>query len=83
MTTAWKVIPSSQIFPFKSVYYGEMIKFENQLEKFDSFVQPAVVLSIYTYFYTLIESDKSQNSLQAKKNSNYSGIWYHLQHQTI
>jgi hypothetical protein len=35
-----------QIFRSKSVIYGEVIKVVNEVEKFDSFVQPDVLLVV-------------------------------------
>jgi hypothetical protein len=39
-----QLCPNYHIFQIKSMIYGEVIKVDNQLEKFDSSVQPDVML---------------------------------------
>jgi hypothetical protein len=38
--------PNCQILPNESIIYGEVIKNANQLEKFNSFAQPDLLLTV-------------------------------------
>jgi hypothetical protein len=49
--------PNCQIFPIKSILYGELIEVKGQLEKFDSFVHPHMTVRSTACHSTQLQFD--------------------------